>query len=175
MTDHQDHATTGERATLLWFLAEHRRLLRETVLELTDEQARQRLVPSLTTPMGLLKHAAFVETVWFTCRFGGRSRAEAGIPETVDESFTLTEDDTLAALARAHLQAIDHADSVIERLDLDDTCDHPVMGTLSLRWVLTHCVRELAQHAGHAEILVEQLQAASTAHPRGPVGAAGTA
>ncbi|MFZ1286417.1 MAG: DUF664 domain-containing protein, partial [Candidatus Phosphoribacter sp.] len=44
-------------------------------------------------------------------------------------------------------------------LDLDDTCEHPVLGTLSLRWVLAHCIRELAQHAGHAEILVEQIQA----------------
>ncbi len=156
-----------EREVLLAFLDEHRRLLRETVLVLTDDEARQRLVPSPTTPMGLLKHAAFVETAWFACRFGGLTRAAAGIPDTVDESFTLTPQDTLATLVRAHTDAVARADAVIAGLALDDTCDHPVMGRLTLRWVLTHCVRELAQHAGHADILVEQLVAAREAPPRG--------
>ena len=80
--------TAGEREVLLGFLADHRHLIRETVLTLTDQESRQRLVPSLMTPMGLLKHATFVEAV-----------------------------------------------------------------------VLNHCIRELAQHAGHAEILVEQIVA----------------
>lgn len=157
--------TADERTVLLAFLAEHRRLLRECVLGLTDEEARRRLVPSLTTPMGLLKHAAFVDIVWFVCRFGGTSRAEAAIPETVDESFTLEPGDTLAALAERQVEAGRRADAVIATLDLDDTCEHPVMGALSLRWVLTHCVRELAQHTGHAEILVEQIRAPSPATP----------
>ncbi|MBK8469524.1 MAG: DinB family protein [Actinomycetales bacterium] len=151
--------TGSERQVLLAFLGEHRRIVRETVLVLTDEQARRRLVPSLTTPMGLLKHAAFVETAWFPCRFGGMTRADAGIPQSVDESFTLAEGDTLEGLARAHELAVARADTVLGGLDLDDTCEHPVLGTLSLRWVLAHCIRELAQHAGHAEILVEQIQA----------------
>ncbi|WP_425309966.1 DinB family protein [Ammonicoccus fulvus] len=159
MVNALDAATGDERGVLLAFLDEHRRVLREKVLELDDEQARRRLVPSLTTPMGLLKHAVFVETVWFVCRFGGRTRAEAGIPETVDESFSLEPGDTLAGLAHAHERAVAMADQVISRLDLDETCIHPVMGQLSLRWVLTHCVRELAQHAGHADILVEQILA----------------
>lgn len=154
-----DQRTGEERELLLAFLDEHRRLLRETVLELSDEEARRRLVPSLTTPMGLLKHAAFVETVWFPCRFGGRTRAEAGIPETVDESFQLEPGDTLAGLASNQQRAISQADDVISGLSLDDCCTHPVMGELSLRWVLTHCIREFAQHAGHAQILVEQIVA----------------
>lgn len=149
-----------ERETLSAFLAEHRQLLRTTVLALTDEEARRSLVPSLTTPMGLLKHAAFVETAWFVCRFGGMTRAEAGIPESVDASFTLGPEDTLAALAAGHEAAVRRADKVIAGLNLDDTCTHPLMGELSLRWVLHHCIREFAQHAGHAEILVEQLIAA---------------
>lgn len=150
----------GEREVLLGFLSEHRRLLREIVLDLSDEEARRSLVPSLTTPMGLLKHAIFVDTAWFVCRFGGATRSEAGIPETVDESFTLEGADSLESLAARHEATVAAADQVIDRLGLDATCVHPAMGELSLRWVLTHCIRELAQHAGHAEILVEQIKAA---------------
>lgn len=155
----QSVGTAGEREVLLGFLADHRRLIRETVLALTDEESRQRLVPSLTTPMGLLKHAAFAETVWFVCRFGGVTRAEAGIPESVDESFALDPRENLQALALAHEEAVTRADAVIDPLALDDTCVHPAMGELSLRWVLNHCIRELAQHAEHADILVEQIVA----------------
>lgn len=154
-------AIGSEREVLLAFLSEHRRLLRETVLQLTEDEARRSLVPSLTTPMGLLKHAIFVDTAWFACRFGGMTRAEAGIPETVDESFTLKHNDSLAALAEGHKAAVAKADAVINDLSLDQTCTHPTMGELSLRWVLTHCIRELAQHAGHAEILVEQIKVSS--------------
>lgn len=155
-----DAAADGERAVLLAFLAEHRRLLREKVLTLSDEEARRRLVPSLTTPMGLLKHAAFVERVWFVSRFGGLSRAEVGIPDTVDESFLLEPEDSLEGIARDHEPAVVAADAVIARLSLEDRCTHPVMGELTLRWVLTHCIRELAQHSGHADILVEQIRTA---------------
>ncbi|MCE1179232.1 MAG: DinB family protein [Micrococcales bacterium] len=150
------HGQEGE--VLLAFLAEHRRLLRETVLGLTDDEARLRLVPSMTTPMGLLKHAAFVETAWFVCLFGGKTRAEAGIPETADESFVLEPADSLEVLAATHEAATSRADEVISRLDLDARCTHPVLGELSLRWVLVHCIREMAQHTGHAEILAEQIR-----------------
>ncbi|MGJ3507517.1 DinB family protein [Enemella sp. A6] len=159
--------TADERTLLLAFLAQHRRILRETVLKLTDEESRRRLVPSLTTPLGLLKHASFVETAWFVCRFGGQSRADAGIPETVDESFMLDPADDLQSLAHAHEAVTARADRVIESLSLDDSCVHPVMGELTLRWVSVHCIRELAQHAGHAEILVEQILSEREAALRG--------
>ncbi|HCN39370.1 DinB family protein [Rothia sp. (in: high G+C Gram-positive bacteria)] len=149
--------TEEERETLLAFLEEHRRLIRETILVLSDEEARLKLVPSLTTPIGLLNHAAFVESVWFICRFGGKTRAEAEIPETVDESFIVCPSDSLQSLAQKHLKNIDQANEIISRLSLEDRCNHPVMGELTLRWVLNHCIRELAQHAGHADILVEQI------------------
>lgn len=158
----------GERDLLLAFLAHHRRQLRDAIARLTDEEARQRLVPSLTTPLGLLKHAAFVETAWFVCQFTGLTRAEAGIPETAEESWILRESDTIAGLADAYDETARRADEVIARLDLDDVCHHPRLGTLSLRWVLVHCVRELAQHTGHAEILVEQLIASRPVSPPRP-------
>jgi len=47
--------------------------------------------------MGLVKHATFVEKVWFDEAVTCRSRAEIGIPATPDESFILDDDDTIAA------------------------------------------------------------------------------
>ena len=72
---------------------------------LTEEQARRSVVPSRTTLLGLVKHATFVEKVWFDEAVTCRSRAEIGIPATPDESFVLDDDDTVAGVQRAHRQA----------------------------------------------------------------------
>lgn len=72
---------------------------------LSEEQARRRLVPSLTTLLGLVKHAAFVERVWFDVALAGRSRAEVGLPDTVDESFELADDDTVGSVMQLYREA----------------------------------------------------------------------
>ena len=69
------------------FLDEHRRELNGCLDGLTEEQARRSLVRSATTLLGLVKHATFVEKVWFDEAVTRRSRAEIGIPATSDESF----------------------------------------------------------------------------------------
>ena len=60
------------------FIDEHRRALNGCLDGLTEEQARRSLVPSRTTLLGLVKHAAFVEKVWFDEAVTCRSRAEIG-------------------------------------------------------------------------------------------------
>ncbi|WP_328418102.1 DinB family protein [Micromonospora sp. NBC_00389] len=69
------------------FLDEHRRVLNDCLDGLTEEQVRRSLVQSRTTLLGLVKHATFVEKVWFDEAVTCRSRAEIGIPATPDESF----------------------------------------------------------------------------------------
>ena len=67
------------------FLNEHRGALNGCLDGLTEEQVRRRLVPSQTTLLGLVKHATFVEKVWFDEAVTCRSRAEIGIHATPDE------------------------------------------------------------------------------------------
>src|SRR5690242_21848881 len=93
------------RAQFEAFLDEHRRELNGCLDGLTEEQARRSLVPSRTTLLGLVKHATFVEKVWFDEAIACRSRAEIGIPATPDESFILDDDDTIATVRRAHREA----------------------------------------------------------------------
>src|ERR1700689_641917 len=93
------------RAQFEAFLDEHRSQLNSCLDGLTEEQARRSLVPSLTTLLGLVKHATFVEKVWFDEPVTCRSRAEIGLPETPHESFILDEDDTIATVRQAHREA----------------------------------------------------------------------
>jgi hypothetical protein len=38
---------------------------------------------------------------------------------------------------------------------------HPSLGEVTLRWIYVHLIEETARHAGHADILREQLDAAT--------------
>src|SRR3954471_9145140 len=87
------------------FLDDHRALLLESLDGLSEGQARRRLVPSRTTLLGLVKHATFVEKVWFDEALTGRSSVEIGIPATPDASFVLTDDDTITSVRVAHREA----------------------------------------------------------------------
>jgi hypothetical protein len=147
------------RGQLEVFLDEHRRALDECLDNLTEEQARRSLVPSRTTLLGLVKHATFVERVWFDEAISRRSRAEIGIAASPDESFLLDAEDTIATVRHAHREACESARRATAPLGLDDLVLGNRRGPLPLRWVYLHMLRELAQHCGHADILREQLVA----------------
>jgi Protein of unknown function (DUF664) len=153
----EDVINQPARAQFESFLDEHRGGLNRCLDGLTEEQARRSLVPSATTLLGLVKHATFVEKVWFDEAVTGRSRAEIGIPETSPESFTLQDDDTIASVKRAHREACESSRRATSSLGLDDTVYGYRRGPLPLRWVYLHVLRELAQHGGHADILREQI------------------
>src|SRR5262252_7368126 len=139
------------------FLDEHRSDLSQSLDGLTEEQARRSLVPSRTTLLGLVKHATFVEKVWFDEAVTRRSRAEIGIPAISGESFILHDDDTIASVQQAHREACESSRRATSSLGLDDRLYGYWRGPLPLRWLYLHVLRELAQHCGHADILREQI------------------
>ena len=145
------------RAQFEAFLDEHRRELNGCLDGVTEEQARRSLVPSRTTLLGLVKHATFVEKVWFDEAVTCRPRAEIGIPATPDESFILHDNDTIATVQQAHREACQSSRRATSSLGLDDMLRGNRRGPLPLRWVYLHMLRELAQHCEHADILREQL------------------
>lgn len=148
-----------ERTLLDRILDLHRGEIAALLSGLDDEQARARLVPSLTTPLGLVKHATFVEAVWFHSRVGGVSRRELGLPRTVDESFTLTPEDSVASVRAGFEAACDRSREVAARHpDLDEEFTWH-SSSVTLRFVYLHLIGELARHAGHGDILREQVLA----------------
>ncbi|MCY1230029.1 hypothetical protein D9M72_424240 [compost metagenome] len=155
----EDVINQPARAQFEAFLNEHRSMLNACLDGLTEEQARRSLVPSRTTLLGLVKHATFVEKVWFDEAITCRSRAEIGIPAAPDESFILDDRDTIATVRQAHREACEASVRATSVLELDDVLRGNRRGPLPLRWVYLHMLRELAQHCGHADILREQITA----------------
>ncbi|MBC8094102.1 MAG: DinB family protein [Pseudonocardia sp.] len=145
----------GERATLEGMLDRQRETVVGLLAGIDDIAARARLVPSLTTPLGLVTHATFVERVWFHSRVAGVSRAELGLPDTVDESFALTPEDRVESVRRSFLAACRRSREIAAEHQLDEQFPW-YQGPVSLRYIYVHMIAELARHAG---ILVEQLRA----------------
>jgi hypothetical protein len=149
--------TVDQRGRVHELLDEYRTALHDSLDGLTEEEARLRLVPSKTTLLGLVKHVTFVEGVWFDQAVTGRTYAEIGIAGTVDGSFTLTRSDTIASVQEAHRRRSESSRRTMAELAPDDVVDgrgaRPV-------WALElQVLRELAQHAGHADVLREQVLA----------------
>ena len=160
MSSEDPDTTASERKTLADLLAGNRDEILALLDGLTEEQARRSLVPSFTTLLGLVKHASFAEQVWFHVTLQGRTRAELGVPVTVDESFTLTDDDSIASVSETFRRVCTESDRIASEHSLDDTGDHHRLGAVSVRWMYGHMIEELARHAGHGDILREQILAA---------------
>lgn len=140
---------------ILFFLDEHRLMIDSCLDGLTEEQARRKLVASKTTLLGLVKHATFVERVWFEEAFTGQSRSALGIEQDPEASFALEPGDTTQSVQSAYRTACQHSREAVTGMALDDLVAGNRRGALPLRWILLHTLREVAQHCGHADILRE--------------------
>lgn len=146
-----------ERQRIEELIDDYRAALHDSLDGLTEEEARRSLVPSATTLLGLVRHARFVEGVWFDQAITGRSYAEIGIATSVDGSFRLRADDTISSVQQEYRDCWATSRRNLEGLGGGDVVDgrgpRPV-------WALQlQVLRELAQHAGHADILREQILA----------------
>jgi hypothetical protein len=152
--------TGGERELLENTPTLNRRELLRAVEHLSDAQARQRLVPSLANPISLLKHCAAAERIWFQRTLAGLSiDACDGHAVGGDSSFHVSDEETLAEVITEYAAACRRSNELTAGFALDAIVEHHIAGPVSLRFIYIGMIAETARHAGHADILAEQLQA----------------
>ena len=155
-------AVATERETLEEFLEYHRSALSEKLRGLSEEDARRRLVPSLTTLIGLVSHAAAVERNWFQHYLGGKPREEiAGNARGDDPSWDVAAGRTIADVIAEFESACAASRRIAAGFALDQTVPHDQLGQVSLRFIYMNINSEHARHAGHADILREQIDGAT--------------
>lgn len=118
---------------------------------LSDVDARRTSVPSGTNLAGLIQHLTFVESKWFEGVVAGRSGTSGKRSMDVEMSVPLR---TLRADYRAACQA---SNAIIARFDDADAWVTHDGTTRNLRSVLLSVIHETARHAGHADIIREQI------------------
>lgn len=152
--------TTGTERELLEVMLDRARAdLVDTVRGLSETDARRRLVPSLTTPIALIKHATFAERMWFQRTLGRLADADCDGPLWAHGGFRVDDAETVAEVIAEFERASARARSVAAGIPLDETREHPRVGVVSLRWIYLAMTAEFARHAGHGDILREQIGA----------------
>ena len=153
-------AVADERTTLEVFLDYYREAVKGKVRGLSDEDARRQLVPSATTLAGLIKHLCRVEVSWFQHRLAQIPSEDLPALRWIDEpdgDFRIAPDETVMTLIAKYDEQCALSRQTAAGFKLDDVVPHPALGEVSLRWIYVHMIEETARHAGHADILREQL------------------
>ena len=155
-----------ERALIENTLDRNRDALIATVRGLTEPDARRHLVTSLTTPISLIKHAAAAERIWFQRFWGGLDESACdGYSRRDEGTFSVADDETVADVIAEFERASQRSREIASRFDLDATIDIPAEGKVSMRWTLLAMIEEFARHAGHGDILREQIDRPKAPEP----------
>lgn len=147
-----------ERPILEGMLQWHRATLLSICAGANSEQLARRPFPhSALSLLGLVRHLAKVERIWFRERLGSMSFDPMYDPAFGKDSDFLgaTEAGAESDFARFSAEC-GASDETAARHSLDDLVDSRG-GPMSLRTVYVHMIGEYARHNGHADIIREQI------------------
>jgi Protein of unknown function (DUF664) len=160
VTDSIDLGTQlDERDLLNGFLDWYRAVVENKVSGLAFKDATRVMTPTGLSPLGIVKHLGDVEQSWFRHRFAAE---EVELPGDDDfhAAFNIEKGETCALVLAFYRESAAHSRRIVSSSSLDalsagDT--HPVYGRVSLRWIMVHMLEETARHAGHLDIMREQI------------------
>jgi uncharacterized damage-inducible protein DinB len=158
---------SGEVETLLGFLDFQRATLEWRTSGLARDGLAATVGASTMTLGGLLKHLAWVEDYWFSCRLHGNDPTPtwADVDWDADSDWEWNsaahdDPDVLRSLWNAATErsraftAAALADGGLDRLA---STPWPNGESPSLRWIVVHMIEEYARHNGHADLLRESV------------------
>lgn len=162
------------KATLQRYLASVRDALRWKLDGLSPYDMRRPLTPTGTNLLGLVKHVSGVTSGYFGFVF------ERPFPEYLpwvdaedaeeNADFWVTADESTEQILDLYRRAWEHAEATIEALDLDSPGVVPWWPEerkhVTLQQIMIHVIAEVNRHAGHADILREQLDASTGLNSR---------
>jgi hypothetical protein len=150
-----------ERTSLTTVLDFQRATLELKCAGLTDDQLRARAVPPSTLSLlGIVRHLADVERVWFGNRF-----AHLGLPtrfycepDNLGGDFDDLHSAEVGEVFVVWRATCDESREVVAAAgSLEELGVRGDGSPVTLRWILLHMVEEYARHNGHADLLRERL------------------
>ncbi len=138
------------------FLDYYRDVVVNKVDGLSQADASRVMTPSGLSPLGTIAHLTEVEYNWFDEKFAGHPER----PDPVKHGdFQLASDDTVASIVDEYRAACAVSRVIASKATLDDLSmhDHQYFGRASLRWIYIHMIEETARHAGHLDLMREQI------------------
>ena len=150
---------------LLGFLDLYRATIVRKAEGLSDERAKWSPVASGTSLFGIVSHLTYAERFWFSQVVAG---LDVELPWDDDDPDADPDVDwrgapgaTLADVVRGYEEEGARSRAILEAADFEQLCDTGE-SHVSVRWVALHLLEEIARHAGHADIIREQLDRLGT-------------
>jgi uncharacterized damage-inducible protein DinB len=149
--------TGDDRPILEGFLDWQRTTLLNICAGLTGEQLASRPIPSSNLSLlGLVRHVAKVERIWFRQRAAGQPVGPMYDPACKDADFN----EARAEEAQADFERLQaewrQSDEAVKGMAFDDPVD--AGGEIfALRMVYVHMIYEYSRHNGHADLLRESI------------------
>jgi hypothetical protein len=148
----------GEREMMRAFLDFHRATLAMKCDGLTDEQLRrQSMPPSTLSLLGLVRHMAEVERVWFRRTINGEDIALVWSDEGDFQVAYDASGSTRSEAFAAWQAEVEHSRRIELSAESLDVVGYQARWgeDVSLRLVMLHLIHEYARHNGHADFLRE--------------------
>ncbi len=138
------------------FLTFYRAVVVRKVEGLPRDLAIRPATPSIMSALGIVKHLAWVERNWSRRKILGETYEVPWTDDDPDADLRIEDDETVESVIAFYGSECEAADAIWSTHSLDDTGDDHGR-TVSLRWILVHMIEETARHAGHLDLIVEQL------------------
>jgi uncharacterized damage-inducible protein DinB len=149
--------TGGELAQLTGFLDFLRATVHLKAADLSDADAHRATLRSpLMTIAGIVSHLRWVERYWFSQILGALPNDPPYTDDNPDGDFTTAHGRQLAELLAEYAAECEASRQVLAKLDLDT--EVPFRDRLmTVRWVVIHMIEETGRHAGHLDVIRENL------------------
>ncbi|WP_407320141.1 DinB family protein [Isoptericola halotolerans] len=160
-------------------LLHHLHEVRESLLwkteGLSERELRMPRTATGTNLLGLIKHAASIESGYFGEVFGRpwptpeEVPSEAQLDDDPNADFYATAEESAAQIIDLYRRVAVFADTTIAELPLDAPGRVPwwgERGDVTLERIIVHVIYDLSRHAGHADILREEADGAVGLIPR---------
>ncbi len=141
------------------FLDWYRAVVENKVADLSLEDASRVMTPTGLSPLGIVKHLAYVEKSWFKARFAAEEEKVSWADGDADADFRIEPGETVASVIDFYRESADASRRIAAGAALDELSKStsPHYGVVSLRWILVHMLEETARHAGHLDLMREQI------------------
>jgi hypothetical protein len=165
-----------ERDRLQYFLDQQRNAVLAIIEGLGEAELHTPVLPSGWTPIGLIRHLAGAEAMWFQWVVLGTQPQvtwDDGIDDPPnDPEAPFTTKHSSAAVIEQYRRQCQMSNEILQSRDLhaallgEHGLDWPDEPITDLRWFVLHMIEETARHAGHLDAVRELLDGATGRAPR---------
>jgi Protein of unknown function (DUF664) len=150
----------GEAETLAGFLDWYRAVVERKLDGLTLVDAKRLMTSTGMSALGILKHLGWVERGWFRETFAGEDVDALDRDGDNSADFMVGPDDSVESVVEFFRSEVELSRRIVseasslEALSVRKTKygEH-----VSLRWIMVHMIEETARHAGHLDLIREEI------------------